>query len=186
MMENVFYDQALICLSGHMITGSYRQKVDERENFCPDCGEKTIHLCQKCKHPIKGDKYRRSNKSKIKDEAFYDFYDPDLDCMDPNPEIYLKEGEPELVKTASVPAFCSCCGKAFPWTILRLKNEAEETSLDENEKKILKDLLCRIANDKNNAKAILDEEERKYIWLKNLGEGFWKAVGEILPGILLS
>lgn len=71
--------------------------------------------------------------------------------MNPNSEIYVEKCKPELVEIVSVPAFCTNYGKTFSWTILRLKKEAEKTSLDEKEKKILKELLNRIADENNNA-----------------------------------
>lgn len=48
------YDTMQVCLNGHQITDSYTQFPEDRKKHCDDCGAKTIHLCPKCKEPIKG------------------------------------------------------------------------------------------------------------------------------------
>ena len=49
------YDVKQVCLNGHQITDNYNRSPEFRKNFCPTCGEKTIHQCPECQHPIKGD-----------------------------------------------------------------------------------------------------------------------------------
>lgn len=49
------YDIQQVCLNGHQITDSYNQSPEFRKDYCDKCGEKTIHKCLECKHPIKGD-----------------------------------------------------------------------------------------------------------------------------------
>ena len=47
-------DVAQVCLNGHT-TNSYTQTLPHNnKNFCPQCGEKTITVCQSCNHPIRG------------------------------------------------------------------------------------------------------------------------------------
>ena len=48
------YDIQQVCLNGHQITDSYNQFPQFRKNFCEKCGERTIHQCSSCNHPIKG------------------------------------------------------------------------------------------------------------------------------------
>jgi len=48
------YDIQQVCLNGHQITDSYNQFPQFRKNFCDKCGERTIHQCPACSHPIKG------------------------------------------------------------------------------------------------------------------------------------
>lgn len=52
-----YYDVHQICLNGHQITFFYKSNPESRKKFCNECGEKTIHQCPSCKHPIKGDYY---------------------------------------------------------------------------------------------------------------------------------
>ena len=49
------HDIQQVCLNGHQITDNYNRSPEFRKNFCPTCGEKTIHQCPECNHPIKGD-----------------------------------------------------------------------------------------------------------------------------------
>jgi hypothetical protein len=48
------YDIQQVCLNGHQITDSYNQFPQFRKKFCDKCGERTIHQCPACNHPIKG------------------------------------------------------------------------------------------------------------------------------------
>ncbi len=49
------YDVQQVCLKGHQTTDNYNKYPEFRKSFCPSCGEKTIHQCPHCNHPIKGD-----------------------------------------------------------------------------------------------------------------------------------
>jgi len=50
-----YYDVQQVCLNGHQITAKYNRSPELRKNFCPTCGERTIHQCPECNHPIKGE-----------------------------------------------------------------------------------------------------------------------------------
>lgn len=49
------YDVQQVCLNGHQITDNYNRYPQHRKSFCDICGEATIHQCQECNHPIRGD-----------------------------------------------------------------------------------------------------------------------------------
>lgn len=49
-----WYDTALICLNGHIITDSIRLYPEQTSKFCAKCGEITITKCQKCDTDIRG------------------------------------------------------------------------------------------------------------------------------------
>ncbi len=49
-----YHDIQQVCLNGHQITDRFNQSPQFRKNFCNQCGEKTIHKCPECDHPIKG------------------------------------------------------------------------------------------------------------------------------------
>lgn len=48
------YDQGMVCLNGHGITGHAGSSPEFRKDFCPDCGAKTITNCEACKSGIHG------------------------------------------------------------------------------------------------------------------------------------
>lgn len=50
-----YYDIGQICLSGHIINGSYNEFPEYSKEYCPKCGEKTIICCPKCNNYIQGD-----------------------------------------------------------------------------------------------------------------------------------
>nr|WP_302596466.1 DUF2321 domain-containing protein [uncultured Cellulosilyticum sp.] len=49
-----YYHTAQICTNGHVITSYADQYVEDRENFCSECGASTIMHCPNCSQPIKG------------------------------------------------------------------------------------------------------------------------------------
>lgn len=50
-----FYHVAQICLNGHVITDTYDQYPEFRQNFCDKCSAKTITKCPSCNSNIRGD-----------------------------------------------------------------------------------------------------------------------------------
>jgi hypothetical protein len=48
------YDTAQVCLSGHVITNSAEDYPHHRQDFCSDCGQRTIMACEHCQTPIRG------------------------------------------------------------------------------------------------------------------------------------
>src|SRR5438552_3539848 len=55
--QRYFRDSQQFCLTGHRITVAYHNSPRTRKDFCPECGEGTIHECQKCGAGIPGQLY---------------------------------------------------------------------------------------------------------------------------------
>jgi hypothetical protein len=49
------YKTALICFNGHIINGNMEDHPKDNQNFCSECGAKTINSCQQCGTKIRGD-----------------------------------------------------------------------------------------------------------------------------------
>ncbi|MGG3469224.1 DUF2321 domain-containing protein [Neobacillus pocheonensis] len=49
------YQTAQICLNGHVINGNFEGYPIDNQNYCQECGSKTIHECPDCKSNIRGD-----------------------------------------------------------------------------------------------------------------------------------
>lgn len=47
-------DTAQICLNGHLITKYYKTDPEDRKEFCPKCGSRTIIACEHCNFPFRG------------------------------------------------------------------------------------------------------------------------------------
>ena len=47
-------DTMQVCLNGHVINDSYKKYPEYNQDFCTECGEKTITQCPKCNNPIPG------------------------------------------------------------------------------------------------------------------------------------
>ncbi|WP_318582892.1 DUF2321 domain-containing protein [Bacillus paranthracis] len=55
MMKNrTWYDITQICLNGHIINDTYKKYPEHNQDFCEDCGEKTITACRGCNADIRG------------------------------------------------------------------------------------------------------------------------------------
>lgn len=48
------YDTAQICLNGHVISGSYHDAPEFRQDFCDKCGAGTTFKCAHCNTEIRG------------------------------------------------------------------------------------------------------------------------------------
>jgi len=48
------YDVQQVCENGHQITSSYRESPEQRQNYCDQCGAKTITKCLNCNAEIRG------------------------------------------------------------------------------------------------------------------------------------
>lgn len=48
------YDVMQVCVNGHQITVFAESQPDSRQNFCKDCGAKTIDACPDCGANIRG------------------------------------------------------------------------------------------------------------------------------------
>ena len=49
------YDVAQVCLNGHVINDNYKSSPEFNQDFCDQCGEKTITECSSCHELIKGE-----------------------------------------------------------------------------------------------------------------------------------
>ncbi|MED4690631.1 DUF2321 domain-containing protein [Peribacillus frigoritolerans] len=49
------YKTAQICMNGHVVNGNMEDYAVANQNYCEDCGAKTIYECQRCKTKIRGD-----------------------------------------------------------------------------------------------------------------------------------
>jgi hypothetical protein len=117
------HDVAQICRNGHVINATARGRPQFNSKFCKTCGAGTITICKnkKCRLPIQG--------------------------------AYWTEGYGSqtigLTTKGPAPAFCSHCGKPYPWTqarrkaALRLATEADALSRSDREllKRSLDDIL---------------------------------------------
>jgi len=81
------YDVQQVCANGHQITAYYHHHPEDREDYCGICGEKTIHICQKCNKEIQGGGLSSLNGVRYATSS-----------------------------SAPIPEFCRNCGAAFPWT----------------------------------------------------------------------
>ncbi|MEY8351236.1 DUF2321 domain-containing protein [Bacillus cereus] len=52
--NKTWYDITQVCLNGHIINDTYKKFPEHNQNFCEDCGEKTITTCQGCDADIRG------------------------------------------------------------------------------------------------------------------------------------
>ncbi|HBG12158.1 MAG TPA: DUF2321 domain-containing protein [Clostridium sp.] len=113
-----YYGNAQVCLNGHMVTPSIELNPNSKENFCSECGSKTITKCPKCEALIRG--------------GYYD---------DQIPNEFYAISEPGLAPDA----YCHNCGSPYPWTEAVLKSPAlliqEEAELDEQSKNSLVESL---------------------------------------------
>jgi hypothetical protein len=48
------YDVMQVCLNGHMITSCAESLPQFRSDHCPECGARTIAICEHCKTSIRG------------------------------------------------------------------------------------------------------------------------------------
>jgi hypothetical protein len=87
------YDVMEVCLNGHKITGSVKSEPFRHENFCKECGEKTISACQSCNSAMRGDRHIRGNRH---------FAGQTI--------------------SADLPRYCIECGSAYPWQVAGVEN----------------------------------------------------------------
>ena len=53
-MDPEKYYVSQICLNGHVRTEHLQDASSSKDDYCPDCGAKTITVCPKCGYPIEG------------------------------------------------------------------------------------------------------------------------------------
>lgn len=54
MTDDTWYDMAQICLNGHVINSMAQSYPQQNQEFCDECGSKTISECPNCSTHIKG------------------------------------------------------------------------------------------------------------------------------------
>ena len=139
------YDVQQVCENGHKITGCYNIRPEDRQEFCKQCGSKTINACPNCDKEIQGD-----------------LIDQD----------WTRSLVP--VRRAFVPLYCQDCGEPYPWTQKKITTAiqilAEFGNLDEEENKTIKQDIENIA--KNVPEAELSARRIKRIWKKCSRAGY--------------
>ena len=58
------YDTAQVCINGHLICTSIETLPDDTQNYCSECGVKTITDCPSCHAKLRG--YYNSDDHYIK------------------------------------------------------------------------------------------------------------------------
>jgi hypothetical protein len=53
-MSDSYFDVAQVCLNGHAINSCSQSAPGRNEDFCSDCGAKTISACEACGEAIRG------------------------------------------------------------------------------------------------------------------------------------
>jgi len=123
--RGVQYDTAQICRNGHIVNAATQLNPQDSEDFCSKCGAATITQCTDCGAAIQGARI-----------------------------AVMISGRPAASGGLRLrPAFCTNCGKPFPWTRASLDAAraltAELNGLTESERadlaKTLPDLVADTA-----------------------------------------
>jgi len=127
MSGQSWYDAAQICANGHLMTAAANQNPERKRAFCPSCGAKTLTACPSCGGQIKGAHCSRVHN-------------------------YVMDSWDTVVGGfKAIPAHCSECGMAFPWTSARLaaakELAGEVEGLSDDERETLKDSLDDLTTD---------------------------------------
>lgn len=105
------YATAEICLNGHIVSDDVSS--DNHEEFCSQCGAKTVNTCPHCNSEIHG------------------YFYADLLTFRNVKDIDMK-----------LPYYCHACGKPYPWTETAIKaatlliQEEQEFSQEQKNKLI--------------------------------------------------
>src|SRR5438552_6895093 len=87
---NTWRDTGLICVNGHVVNSSIRQRPQHNADFCAECGVRNISACDLCGEAIPGGLYTVHSYG------------------------YSYVGG--LERGGSPPKHCTKCGKPYPWT----------------------------------------------------------------------
>lgn len=117
------FDVSQVCLNGHIRNDSINLHPEVNEDYCAQCGEKTITKCPECSAEIRGAKL-----------------------------IQLRPGRPQKCESLNTPpAYCLSCGKPYPWTKSKIMTAiqifAEFGNLDEEDKNTIEQDINNIAKD---------------------------------------
>ena len=122
-----WYDTAQICANGHLITAAANQNPERKQPFCPSCGAKTLTVCPACGKPIRG-----------------------AHCAHVHNYV-MDSWDTAVGSLRAIPAHCSECGTAFPWTSARLaaakELAGEVEGLSDDERETLKNSLDDLSTD---------------------------------------
>ncbi len=134
------YDIAQVCLNGHIRNGAINLRPENNEEYCAQCGEKTITQCPQCSVEIKGAMFTEGYR-----------------------------GRPQICRYLdAAPAYCLSCGKPYPWTenkiVTAIQMFAEFGNLNEEEKGTIEQDINNIAKDIPQAE--LSAMRIKQIWGK--------------------
>ena len=132
-VDSYFFETALICENGDLITPCLESNPLLYSDFCEICSAKTISKCPSCGATIRGlygEKYYVNHSSMSA---------PKLSICYRNKTTY------------KVPAYCCKCGKPYPWTVSRV-NEFNAVvdatpNLNEEEKVDLKSSFPSVLSD---------------------------------------
>jgi hypothetical protein len=130
------YDNAQICLNGHVINESCEEYPERNRDFCPSCGEKTVTKCPSCNTSIPGNYYLHGFSG-----AVLPYTLPAYCCKCGKPYPWTES----RIQTA-------------------IQIFAEFGDLDENEKKTIEGDIKNVAKD--NPKAELSAMRIKKLWQK--------------------
>ena len=139
------YDVCQVCLNGHIRNDSIKLHPGASEDYCAQCGEKTITQCPECSVEIRG------------------------------AQFILYRSTPQLCESLNTaPAYCLNCGKPYPWTNSKIMTAiqifAEFGNLDEEDKKTIEQDIHNIAKDMPQAE--LSAMRIKRIWEKYSKVGY--------------
>jgi hypothetical protein len=127
MSGRVWHDAAQICANGHLITAAANQNPERKQPFCSSCGAETLTACPSCGKPIRGARCAQVHN------YLMNTWDTAVDNL------------------TAIPAHCSECGAAFPWTSARLavlkELAGELEGLSDDERETLKNSLDDLTTD---------------------------------------
>src|SRR5690606_9266011 len=128
-----------VCLNGHQITDSYNRSPEFRRKHCEKCGAATLHKCQSCSSPIKGDYHVEGVITIGRSTPVPRFCE---NCGKPFPwSDLVKSGDDEVTKLDPMIAVERICSR-FPLVVrqLRIRHNDREP-LDVTDEFDVQDLL---------------------------------------------
>lgn len=144
------YDVSQVCLNGHIRNDTIHLHSEANEEYCVQCGEKTITQCPGCSSDIRGAMLIQGSRGR----------------------------RPQACESLTVaPAYCLKCGKPYPWTeskiLTAIQIFAEFGKLDEEEKKTIKQDITNIARD-------IPQAELSAMRIKRMWEKYGKVAYAVI------
>lgn len=53
-MSGAYYDVAQVCLNGQVVNDTSQENPQMNQDYCSNCGERTITVCCNCSEPVRG------------------------------------------------------------------------------------------------------------------------------------